>query len=276
MLTLNLGPLALALPHVLILGSLLLASLAGWWTGRRSGQNPERWLFRLLLAALLVARLAFVVTYIEHFQAEPWRIIDIRDGGFIAWPSVIAALSLGALLLWRRTELRKPLGIALVVGFASWGLGQLTLQAFERGTRLPELVLRDRTGRPVALESHLGRPLVVNLWATWCPPCRREMPVLAEAQSAHPETRFLFVNQGESAEEVQRFLESHGLSLDAVLLDSGARLGQQVGSMALPTTLFYDAEGRQVGSHLGELSRASLARALESLDTRARPGTAPP
>ena len=57
MLTVNIGPLALAVPHVLLLGSLLLATLTGWWVGRRSECNPERQLFRLLLVALLVALL---------------------------------------------------------------------------------------------------------------------------------------------------------------------------------------------------------------------------
>ena len=55
MLTLNIGPLTLAMPHVILLGSLLLASLVGWRVGRRSGRNPERQLFRLLLVAVLVA-----------------------------------------------------------------------------------------------------------------------------------------------------------------------------------------------------------------------------
>jgi hypothetical protein len=91
------------------------------------------------------------------------------------------------------------------------------------------------------------------------------MPVLADAQRNNPELTILFVNQGEGQGEVSRYLEAEALGLDNVLLDTGGRLGQRVGSMALPTTLFYDAEGRQVGSHLGELSRASLARALEVL-----------
>ena len=57
--------------------------------------------------------------------------------------------------------------------------------------------------------------------------------------------------------------------IDTVLLDSGGRLGQHVGSTALPTTLFYNADGHQVSSHLGELSHASLARALEKLKEEA-------
>ncbi len=265
MLTLNIGPLTLAMPHVILLGSLLLASLAGWRVGRRSGRNPERQLFRLLLVAVLVARLAFVATYWAYYRDDWLSVIDIRDGGFIAWPGLVAALALG--IWWGRRDsgLRRPLGIALTVGVLSWGFGNLAWYSFEQGTRLPDMALRDSQGRPVALEDYAGQPLVINLWATWCPPCRREMPVLAEAQARESDTLFLFVNQGEGEGEINRFMEQAGLELDNVLLDSGGRLGQHVGSTALPTTLFYNAEGRQVGSHLGELSHASLARALETL-----------
>jgi len=94
MLTVNIGPLALAVPHVLLLGSLLLATLTGWWVGRRSECNPERQLFRLLLVALLVARLAFVAMYWAYYRDDWLSVIDIRDGGFIAWPGLVAALAL--------------------------------------------------------------------------------------------------------------------------------------------------------------------------------------
>jgi thiol-disulfide isomerase/thioredoxin len=265
MLTINIGPLALSTAHVLLMLSLLLAIFTGWYVGSRNAVNPEKQLFRLLLVALLVARLAFVTVYFEHYRDQPWQALDIRDGGFIAWPGLLAALLLGAWQAWRTHAVRKPLACALAVGVLSWGLGSLTLYGLEQGTRLPPLSFRDSNGATVALQDYVGKPLVVNLWATWCPPCRREMPVLADAQRNNPELTILFVNQGEGQGEVSRYLEAEALGLDNVLLDTGGRLGQRVGSMALPTTLFYDAEGRQVGSHLGELSRASLARALEVL-----------
>ena len=321
MLTVNIGPLALSVTHVLLMVSLLLATLTGWWVGRKQGQNPERQVFRLLLLALLVARLAFVAVYFKEFEGRWWSIIDIRDGGFIAWPGLLTALLVGGWMVWRDRELRKPLGAALAVGVLSWSLASVGLNAFEQGTRLPEMALRDANGAPVQLEDFKGKPLgaalavgvlswslasvglnafeqgtrlpemalrdangapvqledfkgkplVINLWATWCGPCRREMPVLAEAQADNPQTTFLFVNQGEGERLIRDFLESTGLQLDNVLLDSGGRLGQQVGSQALPTTLFYDAEGRQVGSHLGELSRASLTRALKQLNEESQP-----
>lgn len=101
MLTINVGPLALAVPHVLLLVSLFLSMLTGWWVGRRSERNPEQQLFRLLLVALLIARLAFVLVYVEHFRDEPWRVIDIRDGGSlpgrVCWsPCFLACGSAGA------------------------------------------------------------------------------------------------------------------------------------------------------------------------------------
>ncbi len=159
MLTVNLGPLTLAVPHLLLIGSLLLAALTGWWLGRDSARNPEQQLFRLLLVALLVARLAFVVGYFEHYQGEFWRVVDIRDGGFIAWPGVTTALLLGGWQAWRDRGLRKPLGVALAVGVLSWGFGNLARHAFEQGTRLPELALRDNRGAPVALQDYVGKPL---------------------------------------------------------------------------------------------------------------------
>lgn len=265
MLTLNVGPLALGVTHVLLFTSLLLATLVGWLIGRRQGCNPERQLFRALLVGLLVARLAFVLVYAEFYRDAPWRALDIRDGGFIAWPGVLAGLATGAWYCWRQVQMRRPLGVAMGVGLVLWLGGNLMLQALERGTRLPDLQVRDIQGNPVNLRDYAGRPLVVNLWATWCPPCRREMPVLMQAQQREPAITMLFVNQGESAAVVADFLAAQQLSLEHLLLDEQVKLGHRVGSRALPSTLFYNAEGQQVGSHLGELSHASLERALARL-----------
>ena len=265
MLSVSAGPLALGMSHVLLIVSFLLALLVGWWSGRRSACNPEPQLFRLLLVSLLVARLSFVALYFDLYRDSPWSLLDIRDGGFLAVPGLLAGLALGGWQAWRNPRLRRPLWLGLLVGVLFWSGGHLLLQALERSSRLPEQVLMDLDGRPVQLGDFRGRPLVINLWATWCPPCRREMPVLAEAQQRETGVIFLFVNQGEGARTVRDYLTSQGLWLDNVLLDGGSRLGAQVGSGMLPTTLFYDAEGRQRGSHLGELSRASLAHALERI-----------
>lgn len=265
MTSLTLGPLAIPLPHVLLYLGFFAALFAGWITGRKRKVNPEAALFAMFIGGLLVARLAFVARYAEQYAATPMSIVDIRDGGFLALPGVLAALLIGGLLAWRQAPLRRPLAVATLVGACVWGGGNAVVAALDRSQQLPELTVMDLRGQPVELRALDGRPLVVNLWASWCPPCRREMPVLEAAQKNRPDVRFLLVNQGESSEAVQRFLRDQGLSDTAVLLDSGNRLGQATGSFGMPTTLFYDAAGRLRHSQMGELSAASLEYGLGQL-----------
>ncbi|MNF48380.1 Thiol-disulfide oxidoreductase ResA [compost metagenome] len=276
MLTFTLGTFAIALNHLLLISALGLATLVGWRVAKRGGENPESVLFGLFMLGLLAARAGFVVAYWPHYRGDLWQIIDLRDGGFLAWPGVIVLLLATVAWGWRRPPLRKPLGYGVASGLLFWLLASLSLNLYEQGTRLPEITLHNAAGETVQLADYQGGPLVINLWATWCPPCRREMPVLESAQQQRPDLIFLFVNQAESMQSVSTFLATQGLSLSNVLFDRGGRLGQAVGSMALPTTLFYSAEGRLLGSHLGELSEASLARALENFDTPSTPIQATP
>lgn len=265
MLSVNVGPLAMASSQIILLVSLFLATLTGWWVGRNRQRNPEKYLFNLLLLGLVVARLAFVAVYFDHFRDNLWQIIDIRDGGFILWPGLAAGLLAGLWFAWRDLTLRLPLGTALAVGLTFWGVGSFMLHAIQQGTQLPAMTLLDIEGQRVSLKDFEGRPLVINLWATWCPPCIREMPALADAQQREQDITFVFVNQGEGRSEIVRFLDQANLIMQNVLLDTGGQFGQQVGSRALPTTLFYNAQGQQVASHLGELSAASLARQITRL-----------
>ncbi|MGE7956576.1 prolipoprotein diacylglyceryl transferase family protein [Pseudomonas sp. NPDC089530] len=266
MLTFTIGTFAIALNHLLLIGALALATFIGWRIAKRGGENPESVLFGLFLLGMLAARIGFVVAYWKHYRDDLWQVVDLRDGGFLAWPGVIVLLLAALAWGWRRPALRQPLGAGVGSGLAFWLLATLSLGIFEQGTRLPEIDLRNADGATVQLTSYQGKPLVINLWATWCPPCRREMPVLEKAQQQRPDLTFLFVNQAESMQSVTTFLATQDLTLNNVLFDGSGRLGQAVGSMALPTTLFYSADGRMLGSHLGELSEASLARALEYFD----------
>ena len=130
---------------------------------------------------------------------------------------------------------------------------------------LPALVLAGLQGQPVALQQFAGKPVVLNLWATWCPPCRREMPVLAAAQQRHPDVHFVFANQGESAQKVQAFLAGDRLALDNVLLDAHGEVARHFGHRALPTTLFFDARGMLADVRIGEVSHATLTERLARL-----------
>jgi thiol-disulfide isomerase/thioredoxin len=132
---------------------------------------------------------------------------------------------------------------------------------------MPDVTLAEFPGgRPTTLaQAAGGRPAVVNLWASWCGPCRAEMPVLAAAQQRTPDVAILFANQGERADTVQAYLARERLAMRDVLLDERSALGPTVGSRGLPTTLFYDAQGRLVDAHVGVLSAASLHARLQRL-----------
>lgn len=258
------GPVALPVQLMPMLAGWASALVASQVVRRRTQVDPEARLIGLFVVALVVARAAFVAQHLEHYLDDPWSIANIRDGGFsLAWGLV--ALGAGAATSWwRRPASKQAFAFVLAAGVVPWAALAYGLHLYERGLRMPDVVLADPVDDPVMLSSFRGKPAVVNLWATWCPPCRREMPVLAHAQHHNPDIHVVFVNQGEEMPQIERFLDGQALQLENVLLDRGYRLGREYGG-GLPTTLFFDASGRQVGSHMGELSHASLAHAIERI-----------
>jgi thiol-disulfide isomerase/thioredoxin len=216
----------------------------------------------------VAARAAHVLRHAEAYAATPWAVLDIRDGGWVAGPGLVVA---ALVLLWRADRLpqaRRALAIGAGSGLAFWAVfnGALALwQPPASARELPPVALRalggDATPRPLT-ELLDGRPMVVNLWATWCGPCRAEMPVLAAAQRARPDVRFVFANQGEGPEVVQRYLAAERLALQDVWLDIGSGLGPALGSRGLPTTVFFDADGTRVDAHFGLLNAAALQARL--------------
>lgn len=264
-----LGPIGLSLGRWLLIAGVLLALLVGGLLGRRHRVAVGDTLLSALAIGVVAARLAFVIRYHGQF-AGPVAMLDLRDGGFLPLAGLPAAAAYLGWRAWRRPASRRPLAGAVLAGGLAWAGLAGGLQLVVATSRpLPGVEMTSLAGEPVSLprlaEDRPG-PLVVNLWASWCPPCRREMPVLADAQRRHRDIAFVFANQGESRARVRAFLEAEALgALRQVWLDRSGRLGRTTGAQVLPATLFYDAAGRLVDSHVGELSRASLAPYLERL-----------
>lgn len=271
MLSIPLGPLALPVAPLLLLAALWLATVVARRLAPEGDAAPvERSLWLGAALGLLAARAAHVLIHAQPYLAQPWSVLDLRDGGWEDSVGVIVAALWLAGRTRTRPALRRPLAWGTVAGMAAWVAGSVAalaaggqpLQAPAPAVAITEL----GSARTRSLAEVLdGRPTVVNLWATWCGPCRAEMPVLDAARRREQDVRFILVNQGESAAVVRAYLQREGLAAEGVWLDEARALGPAVGSRGLPTTLFFDARGRRVDAHLGALNAAALQVRLQRL-----------
>ncbi len=108
-----------------------------------------------------------------------------------------------------------------------------------------------------------GRPVVINFWATWCLPCRNEMPLLERTAAARPEVTFLAVDLDEDGEQVRAFFDELGLTKLEPLLDVGSQTARRYGLASVPSTFFVGPDGTIRHIEIGEMDEARLARGLE-------------
>jgi thiol-disulfide isomerase/thioredoxin len=260
---LQIGPLSLPFGLLLTLVAIGLGGFFAHRMARTADVDAEPALTQMLIVGVLAARLGFVLRWHEQYLELPTSIFNIRDGGWEPAVGVVAALLFGLLKARRNADLRKAVAIAPVIAGAVLLLGGIAAILLKPSpVPMPALTLQSMDGREVSLAGFVGRPTVVNLWASWCPPCRREMPAMQHSQAANPDVNFVFVNQGEEPQVVAEYLKRQGLILGNVLLDPQGSVGVALGQGALPTTLFFDAEGRLVSTRLGELSSATLNQRL--------------
>ena len=191
-------------------------------------------------------------------RAKAIAVFAVAQVAYMLW-SALARLTPIALEPWQQGMLG---GFGMAVALAWAAFNGLLLMMQRAAPPLPAFELGTLDGSPTTLAAHAGRPVVLNMWATWCPPCRREMPVLEDAQAKYPGVAFVLVNQGEDRGTIRDYLDAAGLELDHVLLDPHSRAMLDTGTRGLPTTLFFNAQGRLVDTHMGELTRASLADTL--------------
>jgi thiol-disulfide isomerase/thioredoxin len=261
---LNLGPFAFSTALIALLFGLIAALGTAGFLRKRGQPDAGNAAYLALAAGLLLARIAYVVGWRRQYLEQPLSIFNVRDGGFDPVAGLVGLVLATALIGWRRPALRKALAASVAIGVAGWGFATLAAQLLRDATRqpLPAIALRDLAGREVSLPSLRGQPLVINLWATWCGPCRSELPMLVEAQRRLPQVRFVFADQGESASIVGDYLRKAGLAPQHVLIDGNLDLSAHYGVRGYPTTLFLDADGVLRDRQMGELSRATLADRL--------------
>jgi thiol-disulfide isomerase/thioredoxin len=121
-----------------------------------------------------------------------------------------------------------------------------------KGDPLPAITVVDPTGRKLDLASLKGKPVLINLWATWCGPCVAELPMLATlARTRGDALRVVTVSQDMKSERVAEFLEQKGGPELPPWLDPEGRLSSKYLLETLPTSVLYDASGREVWRVVG-------------------------
>ncbi|WP_282041510.1 TlpA family protein disulfide reductase [Halomonas alimentaria] len=254
-----LGPVLLSLPRLYaFVAALLLLGASAWLLGLPR-RIHARWFNGLLLAWLIGARVGHVALHLDAYAAAPLDALKLWQPGYHGLWGLMAGL------IWTGWALREHLGrlvgaMAMLVVVSALWLATVTLAPFGGGMvlkQLPDIALEDLDGNTVNLRELEGERVVLNLWATWCPPCLREMPLLAEAD-AREDVTVVVANQGESLLQVVRYLDDQELDFRYALLDPHQELMVLSESPGLPTTVLFDAEGRAVERHVGELTRAQL------------------
>ncbi len=127
-------------------------------------------------------------------------------------------------------------------------------QPLDQPRELPHLAFVDGDGRAIALADFRGRVVLLNLWATWCVPCRREMPALERLQAKLGGAEFivlpLSIDRG-GLPPVKRFYEELGLAALGVFVDQSGEATGKLATTGVPTTLLIDRDGREIGRLLG-------------------------
>jgi peroxiredoxin len=135
----------------------------------------------------------------------------------------------------------------------------------QAGFLAPDFTLSTVDDVAISLSDHKGQPVVLNFWATWCPPCRQEMPHLqAASEDFAGKAHFIGVDQGETAPQVAAYADELDLTF-TLLVDGDNIVNNEYGIRALPTTIFIDKNGLIVEVFTGVLNQAVLEDRLNRL-----------
>lgn len=168
------------------------------------------------------------------------------------------------------------IGVSLIAAWAGYRTGQHQssppgdpVQVAGALQRLFQAPLTDLDGRPQSLPANTGKLLVVNFWASWCPPCRAEMPAFSRIQQKFADKKVQFIGIAlDDAEPVKAFLRSTPVNYPILLAQpSLLELTMPLGNKAqgLPFSLIVDGQGRIAATRLGQWSEADLETQLLDL-----------
>lgn len=137
-------------------------------------------------------------------------------------------------------------------------VGGLASPSSSGGGVAPALTLETLDGKRVSLAEYRGRPVLINFWATYCAPCRREMPLIERTAGQHPGLVVLLVDERDDHQAAVQFIAELEIK-STVLFDGDGKVGDAYGITGLPTTFFIFRDGTIEGRYVGETNAGILA-----------------
>jgi cytochrome c biogenesis protein CcmG/thiol:disulfide interchange protein DsbE len=165
------------------------------------------------------------------------------------------------------------IALLLLCGGLSWLAAEARSQSHRNsplavGQPAPGFTAPDTHGNVVALQAYHGRPVVLNFWATWCAPCRQELPVLQAAYEAYQDKGLviLAISQDtvEKKEAVRSYVANLGITFPP-LLDPEGSVAAHYNVFLLPSTIFINPAGTIVAVHFGPMTRAQIDKQLVAI-----------
>ncbi len=299
---LHLGFLIIPWTLLIVLLGLLAVFLVGLYFNKQQQWNDVIWqrykdaIWSSIWVGFLLARVVFVLNHYDLYFAHPIEILKVNDKGFNFYAGVIAGCfwfswknrTLGLVVLTSSVLafiLTQTFGLSVLKHLGSQqqypdlsftAIGQLAKQSTQSDNSaiqssaqpIKQESVPSHIDTKISLIQFIGKPTIINLWASWCPPCHKEMPLFYQAQIDHPNVQFVFINQGEDADTIDSYLQRNQLYLNHVLLDPSGQMASRMNMFGLPSTLFFNAKGELIDQHLGELNQPMLKQYLYTLTSQ--------
>ncbi len=130
----------------------------------------------------------------------------------------------------------------------------------------PDFEVEDKNGNTVKLSDYFGKPIVLNMWASWCGPCQSEMPFFEEACKENDDIEFLMVNMtaGDSKESADDFIKENGYTFP-VFYDVTGEASYTYGASSLPMTFFIDKNGDMITYAVGAINSEQLKQGMDMI-----------
>lgn len=146
--------------------------------------------------------------------------------------------------------------LAAAYGIMQFGPGGI-MSDVRAGKPAPDFEVQTLDGGTIRLEDYEGKLIALNFWATWCPPCVQELPLLDQAQERHADAGLAVIamNAGQTRKHVTSFLDGRDLDDLPVAMDPGREVYEAYGVVGLPTTVWIDREGNVYAVEIGGLTQ---------------------